>query len=74
MTWVLIVVLLGVIGTMIWWFGARGEVKAAQAGGASFGPWPGGAAPGGPAPGWCTDPGGRGQRYWDGRVWTDHYS
>lgn len=25
-----------------------------------------------PPPGWYPDPGGQGQRYWDGRQWTQH--
>ena len=27
-----------------------------------------------PAAGWYPNPGGRGQRYWDGREWTQHYA
>lgn len=31
-------------------------------------------APDAPAAGWYPNPNGQGQRYWDGRVWTDHFS
>ena len=64
-TWVLIVVLAGFIGALIWWFGPRQEVKAVALA------IPAGPAFGGPPPGWYPDPSGApGQAWWDGARWT----
>ena len=59
LTWVLIVVLAGIIGALIWRFAKRAEVLAA-AGRILV-----------PAPGWYPDPAGGGLRWWDGTRWTD---
>lgn len=73
-TWVLVVVLVGVIGTLIWWFGPRREVLAADRAGGWSGPAgsvP--APPSGPPAGWYPNPSGEtAQRYWDGHRWTEH--
>jgi hypothetical protein len=59
-TWVLVVVLLGVIGALVWQFAKRQQVLAAV-----------GAAPMLAAPGWYPD-GAGGMRWWDGAGWTEH--
>lgn len=61
-TWILIVVLTGLIGAIVWWAGKRREVREAVPLVAL------------PAPGWYPDPvrGGVGLRWWDGFRWTDH--
>lgn len=61
-TWVIVVVLTGVIGAVIWWAGKRREVREAVPLVAL------------PAPGWYPDPvrAGVGLRWWDGVRWTDH--
>ena len=59
LTWVLVVVLTGVIGALVWRFSKRAEVLAAA-----------GRIPP-PPPGWYPDPGGSALRWWDGVGWTD---
>jgi len=68
-TWVLVVVLAGWIGALIWWFGPRQEVKAAfEANPVSPSPFASA-----PPPGWYPDPhGGPGHAWWDGTRWTEH--
>jgi hypothetical protein len=67
--WILVVALTQVVGALIWWFGARDEVKAA----AAANPLPPPYAVG-PPPGWYPDPrGGAGSAWWDGTRWTDHH-
>jgi len=63
-TWVIVVVLTGVIGAAIWWAGKRREVREAVPLLAL------------PPPGWYPDPvrAGIGLRWWDGVRWTDHAS
>lgn len=63
-TWVIVVVLTGVIGAVIWWAGKRREVREAVPLLAL------------PQPGWYPDPvrAGIGLRWWDGVRWTDHAS
>ena len=58
-TWVLIVVLLGWIGGVVWHFVKRQQVLAAA-----------GAMPMSP-PGWYPDGTGN-MRWWDGTMWTEH--
>lgn len=57
--WVLIVVLAGIIGALIWRFTKRREVLAAA-----------GRIPP-PPPGWYPEPGSAALRWWDGTRWTD---
>ena len=58
-SWILIVVLAGVIGAVIWQFAKRDAVLAAQ-------------RPMLPPPaGWYPDPGGGGMRWWDGNRWAE---
>lgn len=66
LTWILIVVLVGQIGALIWWFGPRKRVKAAAAA------YPAAPASGyGPPPGWYPDPnGGPTPLWWDGQRWS----
>jgi Protein of unknown function (DUF2510) len=58
LTWVLVVVIAGVIGALIWQLVKRGEVLAAA-----------GAIPLAP-PGWYPEPGTGTMRWWDGGRWT----
>ncbi len=58
--WVLVVVLAGIIGALIWQFAKRSDVLAAA-----------GWRPSAP-PGWYPEPGGPGLRWWDGFGWTEH--
>lgn len=61
-TWVVIVGLVGFVGSVIWWATKRAEVKAAPA------------VPPPPVPGWYPDPDQPADhlRWWDGLAWTDH--
>jgi Protein of unknown function (DUF2510)/Phospholipase_D-nuclease N-terminal len=61
--WLLIVVLLGIIGALIWLLAKRSDVKA----GAGRIPTP--------PPGWYPEPGVGSLRWWDGVRWSDarHY-
>jgi Phospholipase_D-nuclease N-terminal/Protein of unknown function (DUF2510) len=61
--WILIVVLLGIIGALIWFLAKRSEVHAAA-----------GRIPP-PPPGWYPEPGVGTLRWWDGVRWSDvrHY-
>lgn len=58
--WVLVVVLAGVIGAIVWQLAKRKEVLAAA-----------GWFPASP-PGWYPEPGGQALRWWDGAQWTEH--
>lgn len=60
--WVLIVVLAGIIGALIWQFAKRDEVLRMA-----------GVLPP-PPPGWYPEPGNDGLRWWDGTRWTEHRS
>lgn len=62
LTWVLVVVLAGQIGAIIWYLTKRNDVKAMA-----------GVAPPPmlPPPGWYPDPEGK-MRWWDGARWTEH--
>ncbi len=60
LTWVLVVVLAGIVGALIWQFAKRSDVLAAAG-------WP----PPPPA-GWYPEPGGQALRWWDGTGWTEH--
>jgi hypothetical protein len=57
--WILIVVLAGIVGALVWYFAKRDEVRAAA-----------GRIPA-PPPGWYPEPAGGGMRWWDGVQWTD---
>ena len=57
--WLLIVVLLGIIGALIWLLAKRSDVKA----GAGRIPTP--------PPGWSPEPGVGSLRWWDGVRWSD---
>ncbi len=57
--WVIVVVLVGIIGALIWRFVKRDEVLAAA-----------GRTPA-PPPGWYPEPGGTAMRWWDGVRWTE---
>jgi hypothetical protein len=61
--WILIVVLLGIIGALVWFLAKRSEVRAAA-----------GRVPP-PPPGWYPEPGVGTLRWWDGVRWSDarHY-
>jgi hypothetical protein len=58
--WVLIVVLAGIIGALVWQFAKRDDVLARA-----------GALPQ-PPPGWYPEPGNESLRWWDGQRWTEH--
>ncbi|HWC10756.1 MAG TPA: DUF2510 domain-containing protein [Acidimicrobiales bacterium] len=60
LTWLLVVVLAGIIGALVWRFAKRAEVLAAA-----------GRLPPAP-PGWYPEPGTGTLRWWDGGRWTDH--
>jgi hypothetical protein len=61
LTWGLVVGLLQWVGALIWFFGPRRRVLAAE-----------GIVPP-PPPGWFPDPSGTGRlRWFDGTTWTDH--
>jgi Protein of unknown function (DUF2510) len=60
LTWILVVVLAGWIGALIWQFAKRDEVLARR-----------GAVPP-PPPGWYADQSAPGLRWWDGSQWTEH--
>jgi len=57
--WVLIVVLVGGIGTIVWYFAERAKVLAAAHGIPA------------PPPGWYPEPGTGALRWWDGVRWTE---
>jgi hypothetical protein len=57
-TWVLVVVIAGIIGAVIWQLVKRAEVLAAA-----------GVMPQAP-PGWYPEPGTGAMRWWDGNRWT----
>jgi hypothetical protein len=57
--WLLIVVLLGIIGALIWFLAKRSDVQAA----AQRIPTP--------PPGWYPEPGAGSLRWWDGVRWSD---
>lgn len=59
LTWVLIVILAGFIGTIVWYVAKRRQVLAAR-----------GAIPPPPA-GWYPDPVSGTMRWWDGHRWVD---
>lgn len=58
-TWILVVVLAGVIGALVWHFAKRGDVLAAAG------------RPPSPPPGWYPEPGTPVLRWWDGTRWTE---
>ena len=58
LTWVLVVVLAGIIGALVWQFAKRDEVVAAA-----------GVTPMAP-PGWYPEPGSGAMRWWDGTRWS----
>ena len=57
--WLLLVIFLGIIGALVWWFAKRSQVLAAT-----------GRIPA-PPPGWYPEPGAGSLRWWDGVRWTD---
>ena len=57
--WLLVVIFLGIIGALVWWFAKRSEVLAAT-----------GRIPA-PPPGWYPEPGTGSVRWWDGVRWTE---
>jgi hypothetical protein len=57
--WVLVVVLAGIVGALVWQFAKRKDVLGAA------GRFPA------PPPGWYPEPGGQALRWWDGAQWTD---
>ena len=59
-TWILVVVLAGIIGALIWQFARRRDVLDAA-----------GRLPI-PPPGWYPEAGGVSMRWWDGARWTEH--
>ncbi len=59
LTWLLVVILTGILGTVIWRVVKRSDVKM-MAGMAVL-----------PPPGWYPEPGGS-IRWWDGLRWTEH--
>jgi len=59
LVWLLIVIFLGIIGALVWWFAKRSEVLAAT-----------GRIPA-PPPGWYPEPGAASVRWWDGVRWTE---
>jgi hypothetical protein len=64
------------LGAVLWWTGAVGASGAALAfvgglAGALPGPLPSVAVRAAIPAGWYPDPGGRGQRWWDGYAWTE---
>ncbi|HEX8769698.1 MAG TPA: DUF2510 domain-containing protein [Acidimicrobiales bacterium] len=60
LTWVLVVVLAGQIGALVWHFGKRSQVLGAA-----------GAVPYAP-PGWYPERGTSSMRWWDGARWTEY--
>jgi hypothetical protein len=63
LTWILVVVLAGAIGGLIWYFAKRKAVLGVA----------GVAPPPAPIPpGWYPEPGTRELRWWDGQQWTEH--
>jgi hypothetical protein len=58
-TWVLVVVLLGILGALVWQFAKRAAVLSAAGVGAR------------PPAGWYPDSTGGGLRWWDGNNWTE---
>jgi hypothetical protein len=62
--WVLVVVLVGFLGALVWQFAKREDVRRA-AGAAAFG-----SPPVLPPPGWYPEPGSGWFAYWDGYRWT----
>jgi hypothetical protein len=60
LVWILIVVLTGIIGALIWQFAKRDDVLRMA-----------GVQPP-PPPGWYAEPGNDGLRWWDGTRWTEH--
>lgn len=61
--WILVVVLAGIVGALIWRFTKRDAVRAAS-----------GYLPPPPPPGWYHDPSTNALRWWDGFNWIYHSS
>ena len=58
--WIVVIVLVGAVGALIWWLAKRRDVLAAAQ-----------RAPSAAPPGWYPEPGTSQLRWWDGSQWTD---
>ena len=72
LTWVLVLVLAGWIGTLVWQFGSTRQRVLPASPAVQWAMMPA-QADGGAPPGWYPDPQQPAMlRWWDGRVWTAH--